>query len=241
MRYGILADIHSNLEALEAVIEACRQEGVRSFFCVGDIVGYGANPNECVDRVLHLKATMVAGNHDLAVAGEMDFSHFNSVAQKAVVWTQQHIAPKYVESLAGLSLTFKNSEFIMVHATLNKPEEFIYITDMSQAADTFYLMDRNICFTGHTHVPRVLVQRPDQMEYLNPRYVALNNADHYIVNVGSVGQPRDGNPHASFCIYDPDLERLEVRRIPYAVERAQQKILEAGLPDILAQRLAVGQ
>ncbi len=241
MRYAIISDIHSNLEALEAVIAACQDEGVRAYFCAGDIVGYGANPNECVERIKSLKAVSVAGNHDWAVAGKIDFSHFHPVAQAAVEWTQKHVLPGHQDFLKQLPLTFKNQELMMAHGTLYKPDKFFYLTDMSQAADTFYLMDTKLCFLGHTHVPKVIVQKPDQMEYLDSRYVELRKPYRYIVNAGSVGQPRDGNPDASFCIYDPDLERLEIKRVHYPVEIAQQKILGAGLPDFLARRLALGQ
>jgi predicted phosphodiesterase len=241
MRYAILSDIHSNLEALQAVIASAREEGARMFFCLGDVVGYGANPNECVNVIEEEKMICIAGNHDWAVLGKLDTTYFNAAAKSAVAWTQKILTEHSRKLLSHLSLTFKNEHLIGVHATLNQPQEFTYMYDLSQSLDTFYLMDRPVCFIGHTHVPRSFIRVGDKVSLLNETSFTLEEGVKYIVNVGSVGQPRDGYPEAAFCMYDPDLNRVDIKRVSYDIKTAQEKIFHAGLPEMLAQRLAVGQ
>ena len=242
MRYAILGDVHANLEALSAVIKQCKNEGARRFFCVGDIVGYGANPSEAIAKFIEVGIVSVAGNHDWAVAGKISTENLNETAAKAAVWTQKKVRPTDVEYLNALALIFKNDDFLMVHGSLNHPQQFHYLTDIEEAADTFYLMDRRVCFVGHTHVPRIFV-RHGERSLLTDTYkpLELRPDFKYIVNVGSVGQPRDGNPHACYCIYDPDLERIEIKRVAYHIHAAQTKIMQAGLPESLGSRLVIGQ
>ena len=242
MRYAILGDVHANFEALSAVIEQCKNEGARRFFCVGDIVGYGANPSETILKFSEAGIVSVAGNHDWAVTGKMSTENFKEAASRAVLWTQKKVKPKDIEYLNTLELIFKNDDFLMVHGTLNHPHQFNYLMDIEKAADTFYLMDRKVCFVGHTHVPRIFV-RHGERSLLTDTYKPLELRDgfKYIVNVGSVGQPRDGNPEACYCIYDPDLERIEIKRVAYNIHAAQTKIIQSGLPESLGSRLAIGQ
>jgi len=241
MRYAIFSDVHSNLEALQAVLAACRAEGARKLFCAGDIVGYGANPKECIDLLRELNITCVAGNHDWAVCGRMDYGNFRDEGKKAIDWTKKVLSTQYIEFLNKLDLTFKTDEFVMVHATLNKPNLFQYLLDMNQSQDTFYLMDRTVCFVGHTHRPQIFAKQNDSVSLAQGLKIEINFQFKYIVNAGSVGQPRDGNPQACLCIFDPDLNRIEVKRVTYDIAGAQKKILEAGLPEMLARRLSVGQ
>ena len=240
MRYAIIADIHGNLEALNEVLNVCRQEGVRRIFCAGDVVGYGANPRECLDIIRQRNIVCVAGNHDWAACGKIPTDNFNREAAQAVAWTAKQLQRDELDFLKNLGLVYRNEHFILVHGSLHRPEQFIYLTDVLRAADSFFLMDRPVCFIGHTHVPAVMVK--DEEETFNDEQRTFNIDTHkkYIVNVGSVGQPRNYSPTASFCIFDPDLGRLELKAASYDVETAQQKILAAGLPNILATRLAVG-
>jgi len=241
MRYGILGDIHGNIEALTAVLDACREEGVRRYFCIGDIVGYGANPKECIETLKELKIVSVAGNHDWAVSGNLSPVNFNSVAKESVTWTKKQLTKEHLDFLKDLELVFYHDDFILVHGTLHKPRSFTYLFDINTAPDTFYLMDRNVCFIGHTHVPQILVKRGEEMTYEDTVTVEEDEQSKYIVNVGSVGQPRDGSPLSSYCIYDPDLHRIQIKRVSYDVLSAQKRIIEEGLPEILSKRLAVGQ
>ena len=241
MRYGIFSDIHGNLQAAEAVISAFKQEHISGYFCVGDIIGYGANPRECIRAVKDLKVVCIAGNHDWAVLGKTDITYFNSAAAEAVVWTQNQLSEEDFTFLKGLELTFKNEYFILVHGTLRDPEHFNYLFEQKQALEIFRLMDRPVCFVAHTHVPGVFLQTSTNIVYSSAVDIQIQKEYRYIVNVGSVGQPRDGNPMASYCIYDTQAKTICVKRIPYDVKEAQKRILDAGLPPFLASRLASGR
>ena len=250
MRYGIFSDVHGNLEAFQAVLEAYKKENIDTYLCAGDSVGYGANPGECLHLIRELKAQSVAGNHDWAVAGKLDCHYFNRAAQEAVFWTQHQISPEDRNFLSNLDLVYSHDDLILVHGTLYEPACFHYLVEREQADRIFHLMDRNICFIGHTHVPLVLVQDGEGRNILpdskpsasgGRSKIELDSRPRYIVNVGSVGQPRDGNPLAAYCIYDSDARTFEIHRIAYDIETAQRKILEAGLPEFLAYRLRMGQ
>jgi predicted phosphodiesterase len=241
MRYGIISDIHGNWEALKAVLRSCEEEGVRAFFCAGDVVGYGANPLECINELNNIRAQTVTGNHDQAVCGKLEMEELNPMAAQAACWTQDHLGKEARTWLHELPLVYTCEEFLMAHGSLNAPEKFIYIKDLDMARDTFYLMDKPLCFLGHTHVAQVIVQGKDKIAYLDSSSFEVDPRHKYVVNVGSVGQPRDGNPSAAYCIYDPDLNRVTIKRVAYDIKAAQARIIEAGLPEYLAQRLAVGQ
>jgi predicted phosphodiesterase len=241
VRYAVISDIHGNLEALQAVLRECSLARVEALLCVGDIVGYGANPKECLALIRHFKVTSVAGNHDWAVGGRLDFSHFTDDGRAAVEWTRGQISMEDIAYLNGLELVVKNKDCILVHGSLHEPGQFIYMTNVSKATPSFALMDVPVCFIGHTHVPRVFVQADGRIYHLDNSSVEIQPGYKYIVNVGSVGQPRDGNPMASFCIYDTTLGTIENHRVLYDIKKAQQKILEARLPESLSLRLAQGQ
>jgi len=241
MRYGIFSDVHSNLEAMEAVLQAFRKEKVDRYFCVGDIVGYGANPHECIEIVKDLKAPCVAGNHDWAVVDRVDTRYFNPIAKMAVSWTKDSISPDDKAYLENLRLVDKTDDFIIVHGTLQEALYFHYLTEEGQAKAMFGLMDRDVCFVGHTHVPGVFVQKKQQVAYMLYSKITLDGHAKYIVNVGSVGQPRDGNPMACYCVYDTEEKTVAIKRVNYNVEEAQRKIIDVGLPPFLASRLAAGK
>ncbi len=241
MRYGIFSDIHGNLEALEAVITALKKDSVEMFLCGGDIVGYGANPNECIDRLIELKAVNIAGNHDWAVLGKLDVTYFNPIAKEAVVWTQKQLKTNKIKFLHELPLIFKNEDLIMVHSTLQDPESFDYLDDVEKAGEMFSLMDRRVCFVGHTHVPVILCQEFGSMRLADKLFITLASEGKYIINVGSVGQPRDGNPETMYCLFDSESQLTQIKRISYDVGSAQKKIKEAGLPQALAYRLSLGR
>ncbi len=241
MRYAIISDIHGNLEGLQAVLRECSLAQVQAVLCSGDIVGYGANPKECLEIIRQFKIISVAGNHDWAVSGRLDFSHFTDDGRRAVEWTRGHIAMEDIAYLNALELSIKNKDCILVHASLYEPQQFRYMTNLSKASISFPLMDVPVCFIGHTHVPGVFVEADGKIYNMDNSTIEIQLKYKYIVNVGSVGQPRDGNPMASFCIYDTQLQTIELRRVPYNIHEAQRKIIEAGLPRTLASRLAVGR
>ncbi len=241
MRYAILSDIHGNLEALEAVVEACRYQHIKKIFCVGDTVGYGANPKECLDFLRKYKITSVAGNHDWAVGGRLDASYFTDDGKAAIAWTRMNIPFEYYQYLNNLEAVFKNDDFILTHACLKNPENFVYLRKIEEAFSSFQLMDRSVCFIGHTHIPNIFIQEGEKIFYSHLSEIEIDLGCKYIINTGSVGQPRDGNPMASYGIYDTDLEIIELKRVEYDIATAQEKILAAGLPDFLARRLTVGK
>ena len=241
MRYAILSDIHSNLEALQAVFEACRYQNIDTILCLGDIVGYGANPNECLAVLEKVGAISVAGNHDWAVSGRLDASYFPVDGKEAISWTRNKFSFEEIAFLNSLNLVYQNEELAITHSSFHKPEVFTYLTNAEKTFRSFDAVDQPVCFVGHTHVPGVYVNRNEDIIDVNIFEFELNPEYKYLVNVGSVGQPRDGNPWASYCIYDADTQIVELKRIKYDVETAQRKIIEAGLPAFLSQRLASGK
>ena len=249
MRYGLLSDIHGNLEALDAVLEAMAGERIGHYLCLGDIVGYGASPNACLDRVIGLTTDVIAGNHDHAAIGKLDISTFNPYAAEAARWTRRQLTPDGRRYLGGLPYVRRNEDLFIVHASPDRPEEWIYLTSPWQADEAFEAMPAGValCALGHTHAPAIFEQRiaEDRSRQLPPSALELAlelaSESRYIVNVGSVGQPRDGDPRAAYCVYDTEMKQIEIKRVPYDLESAQRKIRKAGLPDLLAERLEFGR
>ena len=240
MRYGVLSDIHGNLEALRAVLDALREEDVDSYVCLGDIVGYGANPRECLELIRRLDPATVAGNHDYGVAGLTEISYFNSDAREAVLWTQNQLEEKDKKFLAELEPVHNFPGFTIVHATLKAPEEWNYILSTYEAHQNFQLLTTCLLFVGHSHVP-IIFEKNAGCRYYTRETVNLEEGRKYIINVGSVGQPRDGDPRASFALYDTESQVVRVRRVEYNITGAMKKIVESGLPEKLAWRLSLGE
>ncbi|MFB3880311.1 MAG: metallophosphoesterase [Armatimonadota bacterium] len=250
MTYGLISDIHSNLEALEAVLKALG--GVDAFLCMGDIVGYGPDPGPCLDRLRRLpRLVCVVGNHDLAAVGRYDLDWFNPFARAAVEWTAQQLTPDDRAYLESLPLTAHVEGALLVHGSL--PDEMDYITTSAEARTCFDAMPGDLAFIGHTHIaeyyrtPASATGRgrgrrlPQQTSLWSGGRIQLEEGTRYIINAGAVGQPRDGNPAASFGVWRVEDGLIEIERVSYDVERAQQKMTRAGLPDYLAQRLAIGR
>ena len=244
MRYGIVSDIHGNLEALSAVLEAIG--AVDEILCPGDIVGYGPNPNECCEIISDLKAISVLGNHDAACVGLHNLEWFNPHAQTAILWTRDRLAKSHADRLLEHLEIHSGPEFLIVHGSLTQPLEFDYITSPWRAGESFAEMGKHaICFIGHTHIAEVYAHKlhhlgVDQIPMCEGGKITLAPSFKYIVNCGSVGQPRDGNPLASYGIYDSEENTIEICRVEYDMPTAQRKMIEAGLPDALWQRLEYG-
>jgi len=240
MRYAIISDIHGNLEAFEAALGALDGEKIDEILCAGDIVGYGADPASCVKKIRELGCVTVCGNHDAAVSGRMGTAYFNDAARKAISWTRNNIKSDAAEFLGNLALTHENRHFVLVHGTLHEAREFHYMLDQNAASETFRLMKKRLCFVGHSHLPGVFMLKRNIIDYSSAESVDLKAADKAIINAGSVGQPRDGDPRLCYAIYDTDEESITFRRERYDITPAQDKILDAGLPFILAYRLSRG-
>ena len=243
MIYGLISDIHGNLEALEAVL--AELAGVDAFLCLGDIVGYGADPGQCVDRVRDLPdLTCVAGNHDLAAIGRYDLSWFNPLARAAIQWTDENLSSAQKAYLSSLQETARVADAFLVHGSY--PETMDYITAPQDARRCFDATTDALVLVGHTHIGEHYRARggsllPVQTSLAAGGEVDLKPGLRYIINPGAVGQPRDGKAAASFAIWRVEERVVEARRAAYDVERAQDKMRAAGLPPYLAERLARGR
>ncbi len=242
MRYGIFSDIHANLEAFTAVMNAYREESIDKYLCVGDVVGYGANPAECINILQGITEVSVAGNHDWAAAGVFSLEYFNPNARKAIEWTSLCLVTLQKDFLKDLKPVYKNDNLILVHGTLDSPEEFNYVEDSGSAEESFELLDTPVCFVGHSHKMGVFIKgKGGDIEYLTPPEIKLDANNKYIVNVGSVGQPRDSDCRAAYCIYDSSRQSIQLKRINYDIRNARRKIIDAGLPKFLGDRLLSGK
>ena len=251
MRYAVLSDIHSNLEALTAVLDHLARERVDRYLCLGDVIGYGAEPTACLERLQSCEAVIVGGNHDLACIGKLDTGWFNDAARAAILWTRDQLSFAELDLLRRFPLTATEGPFTLVHGTLRHPQRFEYLVEAGQAIDTLVTCRTLFCLIGHTHVPcvveydrsqrRLLRILTEPSELSDVSFVDDASTRRYLVNSGSVGQPRDGDPRASCAVIDTERRSISVRRIPYDVGAAQQKIRQAGLPGFLADRLALGR
>ncbi|MBU0633779.1 MAG: metallophosphatase family protein [Candidatus Omnitrophica bacterium] len=241
MRYAIFSDIHGNLEALHAVFKAYKDERIDKFICLGDIVGYGANPNECVTYVRSTDSACVAGNHDCAAVDINRAGAFNNNAYQAILWTAGQLEEKAKIYLKGLKLVYEDKEVICLHGTLDAPGNFDYMFSIEDAVLTFKRMKKSICFVGHTHIPMIFYSLGTKTGIIEQPQVMLSRAAKYICNVGSIGQPRDRHADAAYCVYDAGKKLVEIKRIAYNISQTQEKIIRAGLPEFLANRLEKGR
>jgi predicted phosphodiesterase len=250
MLCAVISDVHSNLEALTAVLEAIDRIEVDALYCLGDLVGYNANPVECVDAILPRTAAVVRGNHDKAVCGLLDLDWFSRAARQAALWTRDHIDGETLERLRGLPAGPREVEGVLLcHGA--PFDEDAYLADTASIADAYRFMEAHhprarICLHGHTHFPLVVEKQgaKGRPEVLHPReeeVVQLRPGATYLINPGSVGQPRDGIARASFGILDIINMAYRNVRTTYKVHETQRKVLQAGLPSELAYRLAEGR
>ena len=251
MIYGVISDVHSNYEALSAVLDYLEDVGVGGWICCGDLVGYGPDPDACLDRIRTLKnLSIICGNHDLAVIGRLDLEWFNQYARAAVVWTRSHLSDSNRIYLEGLTARLDTPNFTLAHGTpRNPPEE--YLMSPLQFRDNVPLVKKWPLFVGHSHMPllfryldgdsdKVDFRFMDDKEETLPRIYGGEMAP-VALNPGSVGQPRDQDNRASCGLYDSEKGTFRIFRVPYDVGVVQEKIRAAGLPEYLALRLAFGQ
>ena len=251
MRSLILSDIHGNLEALEAVLEQSQRESYDHTVVLGDLIGYGANPNEVVDRIFDLGPDLlIRGNHDKVASGVEEPLHFNPSAAKAALWTHNTLTPANRLRVANLPkgpLTL-HSKIEICHGT--PYDEDIYIFDEQDASVALDSASKQICFFGHTHLPGIFSRQSNsdpvtvfvpQTTTPSPQNTILNARASHLINPGSIGQPRDGDPRAAYAIFNHDTNEVVFMRVTYPVKSAQEKIRAAGLPENLARRLAQGR
>ena len=244
MRYLIISDLHANQAALAAVLA---DAGSFDFvWCLGDVVGYGPDPNECINQLRELPLFSLAGNHDWAALGKLDITSFNSDARLSSVWTQAELSVSSRDYLESLPTHIVKDEFTLAHASPRQPV-WEYVLDPLIAQRNFAYFDTPYCLVGHTHVPVIFYQEDkdaNNCKTLLPPYegpVYLEVDGRFIINPGSVGQPRDGNPEASYGILNTDLMTWEQRRVPYAFEITQERMRARDLPPRLIERLSYGR
>jgi predicted phosphodiesterase len=240
MRYAILADIHSNLDAFEAVLRDIDDKGgANELWCLGDVVGYGPDPSECIALLLRHPHLCVAGNHDWAAIGKIDIRDFNPHAAEACRWTGGRLTPEDIDYLEGLPLRLESGDFTIVHGSPREPI-WEYVMSAAAAEENFACFETKYCLIGHSHVPAVF-ELSDNSCSLEEMASPLKLGERrLIVNCGSVGQPRDGDPRAAYAIYDAGEQVINHYRVQYDVARVQQRMVSLGLPRFLAERLGHG-
>lgn len=240
MKYAIIADIHANLEALQVVLEDIKTQRCTHYACLGDVVGYNANPKECLDIIRSMGMPCVKGNHDEYCSIESNLEGFNPHAAEAVNWTRRQLTEEDRQWLRDLKYIRLVASFSVVHATLDGPQRWGYVFDRLAAAASFTYQNTTVCFFGHTHVPVAFIRDTVVRGGTYSKF-KVEPGRKYFINVGSVGQPRDNNPKAAYVTYDLDEGLIELHRLDYDIPAAQAKIRAAGLPERLAERLAVGR
>jgi predicted phosphodiesterase len=241
MRVAVVSDIHSNLHALEAVLAAIDEEAPDELWCLGDLVGYGARPNECCAALAERADVCLVGNHDLAVRGSIDLEEFHGEAGAAATWTQKVLEPQWKDLLNRLEPEGAAHGVALYHGSARDPVwEYVLSDDVAQA--TLELTDAPLVLVGHSHVALQVVQSGDELAGgVAPGGTELElDGMRALLNPGSVGQPRDGDPRAAYLLLDLEARRASFRRVEYDVEQTQREMREAGLPEMLAGRLALG-
>jgi len=244
MRFAFISDIHANLEALDAVLEDIAAQDIDETVCLGDIVGYSVNPNECLDRVKEHCPIVLLGNHDAAAAGALSTQHFNIHAKIAIEWTATNLSKNGKTWLNSLPLRETKDLCTVVHSTPYEPNMWYYITSLEEAAFNFQFFETSFCFIGHTHIPIIIVLDREKELYVHQDtqvdYKEMAEC-RFLINVGSVGQPRDRNPQACYGILDTGKKLFAYRRVEYDVKKAQAKMRKAKMPEFLVMRLDDGR
>ena len=242
MRYGVFGDIHGNLHALQAVLQAYEAERIDTYLCTGDLVGYGAFPKECIDLVREKCAKVVAGNHDFAVCGRLTLEFFNSYAKSAVLWTREALPKKDLDYLRSLPLMVQvDDDVTLAHATVYDAHTFDYIQTQYDAHLSLQELGTSCGFVGHSHIPITFALKSEVVSWTMEPTIDLDTCEKVLVNVGSVGQPRDENPLAAYAILDTEERKIWIKRVEYDIDGAVAAIAKHKLPDILGERLRLGK
>ena len=237
MKFAVFSDIHANLEALETAVSFAEGRGIQRFVVLGDTIGYGADPNDCFEWVLNHASVNLFGNHERALIEPELKNKFTPLALEAIEWTGKILKPKFIEKIPDLSYIHLEEGITFTHGSPNDPEAFHYLMSFEDAINSFQVLQTEICFVGHTHIPGCICEQKQSAEYLKPGIFTLETNERFILNPGSVGQPRDLDPRLSFGIYDPEARTFEIVRLEYDNRKAAEKIRKAGLPSYLADRL----
>lgn len=241
MHYAVFSDVHSNLEAVEVVLTDVEQRKIEDIVFLGDAVGYGPDPNECIDILAGRCKILIAGNHDWGVLGLTDIPYFNEYARYAIEWTRGMLTEKNTKILQSFPVKkeSKGDNILFVHSTPKNPEEWRYLSTLWDAEINFQYFDNKFCFLGHSHQPIIVERLPSGELVTYKEEARIKKGDRYIINAGSIGQPRDGDPRACYAIIDD--EKVQIVKIPYDIERVQKKMKKALLPSPLIERLSIGR
>ncbi len=238
MRYLVLADIHSNLDALNSVLKEAEKIGFERILCLGDIVGYGPEPNRCVEVMREKEAICIMGNHDAAACNLVDLNWFNPHAKECIIWTKKILTAENKKFLKELPIFFSTKFLYAVHGTPKDP--IMEYMDLEKAREALEMVIENLILVGHTHESFYYIEGKAETELIPDDKLIEFEGKRIVVNVPAVGQPRDGNPNAGFAILDFEKKIFEVKRVNYDIESAAKKIIKAGLPTIEAERLFKG-
>lgn len=245
MRIAVISDIHANLQALEAVLKDISKQKVEKILCLGDIVGYNANPSECLALVRSKASNIIAGNHDYAIVGKTDITEFNDHAREAVRWTTEKLDISEKKFLSSLPLTMTIDDVFIAHGTPKEPEKWRYMMFVNEIGlnEQFRAFSKQICFVGHTHVPAVYIKKSDgkNFDIFYPdreKTFELDERERYIVNIGSVGQPRDSDNRSCYVVLDKNMKKIFYRRVEYNIKKAAGSILASSMKAEIAEKLA---
>jgi predicted phosphodiesterase len=242
MRIGFFSDVHANLEALEACLSDFKKEKLSRIFFLGDVVGYGPDPNKCIELVDKKADVKLLGNHDAAAIGLLNTEYFNQYAQMSMSFTSQVLSEKNLKRLSLYHMEACFDIFKMVHASPKEPDTWGYILDLEDAEGNFKYFEQQACLIGHSHRPVIIKKyKTNNCEVVPHEFVKVDDDYRYIVNIGSVGQPRDGDPRSCYMIYDTDEKIMTLKRVEYEYEKTQEKMRKANLPKFLVDRIAVGK
>ncbi len=241
MRHAVVSDIHGNLEALLSVLADIERRDIESMVCLGDFVGYGASPNECIETLRPLIEAAVIGNHDMAAIGRLRLASFNPDAASAAMWTDVTLTAENRAYLQNLPYSVSWRGHRLVHASPSNPEEWRYVLSQEDAEEEMSAFTERVCLIGHSHYPGAFEWNARRMRYTREAEIRIEEGHRYLVNVASVGQPRDSDPRAGYLIIDDDSQTLTHVRLEYDIDRAMRRIVEAGLPSFLAERLQWGE
>jgi len=236
MIIAIVSDIHANLEAFQSSLEYLKENEIDRIYCLGDVVGYGPNPNECIDLVRENCKVVLMGNHDFAVIGMGDIQNFNEYAKLSTFWTRENLLIQNMEFIKSWPFSYDLDNSFLVHASPKNPSNWEYILSLNDARKCLKTYNQRTCFIGHTHVPVIF----SKSDYHRQTKFGLKKNQKYLVNVGSLGQPRDGDPRCCFVLYDDEKDKIEYVRLNYDIRKTYNKIIKAGLPVFLAERLLKG-
>jgi len=242
MKFAFFSDVHANLTALEAVVLDFRAEKIDRIHFLGDAVGYGPNPNECVELINQIAEIKLMGNHDYAALGLMQTDYFNQYAAESINWTRNSLTKKTIEILNKFQVKAEIDDLLLVHSSPKEPELWHYILDMEDVEQNFNHFDKRICLVGHTHRP-FLVSRDEEgnCTISTKSEEKIRQDRRYLINIGSVGQPRDSDPRSCYLIFDSEQQTVKLKRVAYDLGATQRQMARLGLPEYLIERLAVGR